>query len=130
MQSFSVSPDEKNSIADEKELSFSVRLLEREQSVSHPIPFRFLYMHVLNISGDYSNTLDIEGFSLMMKNPSYCYKFYWLEAVVVLISEGVTETTFDAVIDEMIANAWYSVREFHIHLSGFQNGEVRDGVER
>ena len=86
--------------------------------------------YVLNISGDYSNTLDIEGFSLMMKNPSYCYKFYWLEALVVLISEGVSETTFDAVIDEMIANAWYSVREFHIHLSGFQNGEVRDGVER
>lgn len=86
--------------------------------------------YVLNISGEYSNTLDIEGFSLMMKNPSYCYKFYWLEALVILISEGVTETTFDAVIDEMIANAWYSVREFHIHLSGFQNGEVRDGVER
>ena len=86
--------------------------------------------YVLNISGDYSNTLDIEGFSLMMKNPSYCYKFYWLEALVVLISEGVTETTFDDVIDEMIANAWYSVREFHIHLSGFQNGDVRDGVER
>lgn len=85
---------------------------------------------VLNISGEYSSTLDIEGFSLMMKNPSYCYKFYWLEALVILISEGVTETTFDAVIDEMIANAWYSVREFHIHLSGFQNGEVRDGVER
>lgn len=86
--------------------------------------------YVLNISGEYSNTLDIEGFSLMIKNPSYCYKFYWLEALVILISEGVTETTFDAVIDEMIANAWYSVREFHIHLSGFQNGEVRDGVER
>ena len=85
---------------------------------------------VLNNSGEYSNTLDIEGFSLMMKNPSYCYKFYWLEALVILISEGVTETTFDTVIDEMISNAWYSVREFHIHLSGFQNGEVRDGVER
>ena len=49
--------------------------------------------YVLNISGDYSNTLDIEGFSLMMKNPSYCYKFYWLEAIVHLISENVTETT-------------------------------------
>ena len=44
-----------------------------------------------------------------MKDPSFCYKFYWLEAIVKLISEGVTETTFDAIIDEMIANAWYSV---------------------
>lgn len=85
----------------------------------------------LNIDGKYYNTLDIEGFSHMMKDPSYCYKFYWLEAIVQLISEGVKETTFDAVIDEMICNAWYSVREFHIHLSGMQlDGRVRDGLER
>lgn len=67
----------------------------------------------------------------MMKDPSYCYKFYWLEAIVQLISEGIKETTFDAIIDEMICNAWYSVREFHIHLSGMQlDGQVRDGLER
>lgn len=66
----------------------------------------------------------------MMKNPSYCYKFYWLEAIVNLISEDVTETTFDEIINEMIANAWYSVLEFHIHLSGIVIGEIRDGLER
>ncbi len=83
------------------------------------------------IDTKYYNRLDIEGFSHMMKDPSYCYKFYWLEAIVQLIAEGVTETTFDAVIDEMICNAWYSVREFHIHLSGMQlDGQVRDGLER
>lgn len=84
----------------------------------------------LTIKGDYINTLDIESFSLMMKDPSYCYKFYWLEALVILISEGRLETTFDEIIDEMISNAWYSVREFHIHLSGIQAGAVRDGLER
>ena len=72
------------------------------------------------------NTLDVEGFAQMMKDPSYCYKFYWLEAIVNLISLDVAETTFDEIIDEMIANAWYSVREFHIHLSGVQaDGLVR-----
>lgn len=82
-------------------------------------------------SGKYDNTLDIEGFSYMMKDPSYCYKFYWLEAIVHLISENIQEATFDTVIDEMISNAWYSVREFHIHLSGLQaDGQVRDGLER
>ena len=87
--------------------------------------------YILTIDGKYYNTLDIEAFSLMMKDPSYCYKFYWLEAIVQLISEGVSETTFDAVIDEMICNAWYSVREFHIHLSGMlSDGQVRDGLER
>lgn len=51
--------------------------------------------------------------------------------IVKQISEGVKETTFDAIIDEMICNAWYSVREFHIHLSGMQvDGQVRDGLER
>lgn len=85
----------------------------------------------LTIDSKYYNTLDIESFSLMMKNPSYCYKFYWLEAIVQLISEGVTETTFDTIIDEMICNAWYSVREFHIHLSGMlSDGQIRDGLER
>lgn len=87
--------------------------------------------HELNIDWKYYNSLDIEGFSQMMKDPSYCYKFYWLEAIVCLISENVLETTLDEIIDEMIANAWYSVREFHIHLSGMQSdGNVRDGLER
>ena len=79
----------------------------------------------------YYNMLDIESFLLMLKDPSYCYKFYWLEAIVKLISEGIRETTFNDIIDEMICSAWYSVREFHIHLSGLDpNGEVRDGLER
>ncbi len=93
----------------------------------------------LILKNEYHNELYIEGFSLMMKDPSFCYKFYWLEALVQLISEGVTKTTFDAVINEMICNAWYSVREFHIHLSGLQAAQnenvkpeerVSDGLER
>ena len=85
----------------------------------------------LEVDASYYNLLDIHSFSLMMKDPSYCYKFYWLEAIVQLIAAGVSETTFDEIIDEMICNAWYSVREFHIHLSGLgSDGSVRDGLER
>ena len=85
----------------------------------------------LKIDEAYYNTLDIPSFALMLKDPSYCYKFYWLEAIVQLIAEGATQTTFNDIIDEMICNAWYSVREFHIHLSGLgQAGDVRDGLER
>lgn len=85
----------------------------------------------LVIDGEYKNTLDIEGFSRMMKDPSYCYKFYWLEALVKLIAEGREAVTFDDVINEMIVSAWYSVREFHIHLSGLPaDGLVKDGLER
>lgn len=85
----------------------------------------------LNIEASYYNKLDIGAFSQMLKDPSYCYKFYWLEAIVQLISEGRQDATFDEIIDEMICNAWYSVREFHIHLSGMRaDGEIRDGLER
>ena len=85
----------------------------------------------LEIDAAYYNSLDISSFAMMLKDPSFCYKFYWLEAIVGLISRGVTETTFDEIIDEMICNAWYSVREFHIHLSGiFGDGSVKDGLER
>ena len=85
----------------------------------------------LEIDAAYYNSLDIQSFAQMLKDPSYCYKFYWLEAIVHLISEGVTETTFDEIIDEMICSAWYSVREFHIHLSGLGgDGSIRDGLER
>lgn len=82
------------------------------------------------IDTKYYSMLNMEGFSNMMSNPSYCYKFYWLEAIVKLITESRTETTFDEIINEMIVNAWYSVTEFHIHLSGFVKGEPRDGLER
>ncbi len=85
----------------------------------------------LNIDFKYYNSLNIDAFSRMMKDPSYCYKFYWLEAIVKLISKGIIETTFEEVIDEMICNAWYSVREYHIHLSGISvDGQVTDGLER
>ena len=85
----------------------------------------------LTIDAHYYNKLDIEGFSRMMKDPSYCYKFYWLEAIVQLISENKMEATYDEIIDEMISNAWYSVLEFHIHLSGvWGDGGTRDNLER
>lgn len=85
----------------------------------------------LHIDSGYYNILDIEGFSRMMKDPSYCYKFYWLEAIVQLISEDRKEATYNEIINEMIANAWYSVLEFHVHLSGiWGDGEIKDSLEK
>ena len=77
------------------------------------------------------NKLDIEGFSKMMSSPSYCYKFYWLEAIVQLISANRTEATYDEIINKMIVNAWFPVQEYHIHLSGiYGEGEVKDNLEK
>mgnify|MGYP002520528739 CR=1 FL=1 len=37
----------------------------------------------------------------MMKDPAYCYKFYWLEAIVQLISQNKKEATYDEIINEI-----------------------------
>lgn len=88
-------------------------------------------MAELAISKKYYNTLYVEGFSRMMKDPSCCYKFYWLEAIVWLITENRKDATYNDIIDEMIANAWYSVLEFHVHLSGvFVDGQIKDNLEK
>lgn len=85
---------------------------------------------VLKQEKEYYSCLEIDSFVDMLKDPSFCYKFYWLEAIVNLINHNITETTVGEIIDEMIANAWYSVVEYHIHLSGFVKGDVVDGLER
>lgn len=85
----------------------------------------------LVIDKKYYNTLDIEGFSNMMKSPSYCYKFYWLEAIVQLISANKTQAYYDEIINKMISNAWYSVLEYHIHLSGIYGERIiKDNLEK
>ena len=67
----------------------------------------------------------------MMSSPSYCYKFYWLEAIVQLISANRTEATYGEIINKMIVNAWFPVQEYHIHLSGiYGEGEVKDNLEK
>lgn len=86
--------------------------------------------YMLRLEGQYTNTLFVEGFSSMMDKPSYSYKFFWLEAVVVLISQGRKDATYEEVIDEMVQNAWYVVTEYHIHLTGYYTGEARDNLER
>ena len=88
-------------------------------------------MAELIIDSNYYNKLDIEGFSKMMSSPSYCYKFYWLEAIVQLISANRTEATYDEIINKMIANAWFPVQGYHIHLSGiYGDGDVKDNLEK
>lgn len=67
----------------------------------------------------------------MLNSPSYCYKFYWLEAIVQLISANTTRASYDEIINKMIANAWYLVLEYHIHLSGiYGEGIIKDNLEK
>ena len=75
--------------------------------------------------------LDIKRFSRMLYSPSQCYKFYWLEAILQLLKDsGDRCFRYEEIIDLMIANAWYTVTMYHLHLGpGRINNEHSDKVE-
>lgn len=79
----------------------------------------------------YKNDLNIDSFMHMLDDTAECYKFYWLDALLKLFSLGKTEIVFDDLINQMIADAWYSVVEYHLHL-GPKNasGKIMNSLER
>lgn len=79
----------------------------------------------------YKNDLNIDSFIHMLDDTTECYKFYWLDALLKLFSLGKTEIVFDDLINQMIADAWYSVVEYHMHL-GPKNasGKIMNSLER
>lgn len=79
----------------------------------------------------YKNDLNIDSFIHMLDDTAECYKFYWLDALLKLFSLGKTEIVFDELINQMIADAWYSVVEYHLHL-GPKNasGKIMNSLER
>ncbi len=64
----------------------------------------------------YSDILDIAHFSRLFDNKSECYKLFWFQAIARKVKEGQEKITFEALIDEMIADAWYMVSEYHLNL--------------
>lgn len=64
----------------------------------------------------HSDILDIAHFSRLFDNKSECYKLFWFQAIARKIKEGQKTITFEELIDEMIADAWYMVSEYHLNL--------------
>lgn len=64
----------------------------------------------------YSDTLDIAHFSRLFDNKSECYKLFWFQAIAGKVKEGQHIITFETLINEMIADAWYMVSEYHLNL--------------
>lgn len=70
----------------------------------------------------YNCDLNIEGFIHMLDDPTECYKFYWLDSIMQMLGENAQNITFDEVISGMIADAWYSVTEYHLRM-GTKDGQ-------
>lgn len=79
----------------------------------------------------YDCNLNIEGFSHMLDDPSQSYKFYWLDAIVTLVGEKKKQIlSFDEIFNWMIAGAWFSVTEYHLHLGNKRLGDDVDALEQ
>lgn len=64
----------------------------------------------------YSEELNIEYLGRLFDNTSECYKFFWFKAIVEKITEGKQKISYEELVDEMIADAWYMVTEYHLNL--------------
>lgn len=64
----------------------------------------------------YSEELNIEYLGRLFDNTSECYKFFWFKAIVAKVTEGKCNLTYEELVDEMIADAWYMVTEYHLNL--------------
>ncbi len=64
----------------------------------------------------YSEELNIGHLSRLFENTTNCYKFFWFQAILRKIDGVHCRFTFDELINEMIADAWYMVTEYHLRL--------------
>lgn len=63
-----------------------------------------------------SEQVDIQYLSSIFDNKSECYKLFWFEAIVNKVLAGKTLLSYDELIHEMIASAWYMVCEYKLNL--------------
>ncbi len=64
----------------------------------------------------YSDKLNIAALSRLFDNKSECYKLFWFQAILRKVCAGEADIPYEDLIDEMIADAWYMVTEYHLNL--------------
>lgn len=57
----------------------------------------------------------------MPDDSTECYRFYWLDSIMQLLSEQEENITFDRIISGMIADARYSVTVYHLKIGTRDN---------
>jgi len=64
---------------------------------------------------EYKN-LDTQHLQRLFDNMSECYKLFWFQAIVNAVKEGKELISYDDLVNEMIASAWYMVSEYKLNL--------------
>ncbi|MEZ3423159.1 MAG: HNH endonuclease [Lachnospiraceae bacterium] len=63
-----------------------------------------------------SDGLEIQYLSRLFDKTSECYKFFWFQAIINKVLDGKDVITYEELVNEMIAGAWYMVTEYHLNL--------------
>ena len=64
----------------------------------------------------YDEKLNIGYLSRLFDDTSNCYKFFWFQAILHKLTEDQCRFSYEELINEMIADAWYMVTEYHLRL--------------
>ncbi len=64
----------------------------------------------------YSGELEVQYLSRLFDNTSESYKYFWFQAIVSKVLGGKIFITYEELVNEMIADAWYMVTEYHLNL--------------
>lgn len=72
----------------------------------------------------YDEELNIGQLSRLFFDTTNSYKFFWFQAILGKLTEDKTSFSYDEILDEMIADAWYMVTEYNLRL-----GPVKDNLE-
>lgn len=72
----------------------------------------------------YSPQLNIQYLGRLFDNTSECYKLFWFQSILSKLETGKEAFTFEELVDEMIADAWYMVTEYHLNLGPKDNLEA------
>ena len=71
----------------------------------------------MNIALPYNGKLDIAHFQRLFDDMSECYKLFCFQAITDEVCAGRTVITYDELINDMAADAWYMVSEYRLNLS-------------
>ncbi len=71
----------------------------------------------------YSAELNTGYLARLFDNTSECYKLFWFKAIIMKVHNGKTVLSYDELINQMIADAWYMVTEYHLNLGPKDNLE-------
>lgn len=66
----------------------------------------------------YDDSLNISLLSKVFdrKRISNCYKYFWFQAILELLSEKKVRFSYDEILNQMIEDAWYMVTEYKLRL--------------